>query len=866
MISDSARILPATNFLSDSASKLMCCSRQAIFLALVLALAGWAGQPLAAAQVSVTTYHNDNSRTGQNISETILTPANVNVNQFGRLYSGSVKLDSWSASQPLYVPNVSIGGTAYNVVYVATIGNSIFAFDADTGQLLWNANYGTATPFDQVCMDSNYSFSPSAGAGIVGTPVIDPVAGIIYFVTKTGNGGASTPWALYLHAVDFTTGFEETSMGSPVLIAPPSGPTFMPQYQMNRPALLLDNGFVYVSLGSTGCKGLENFPKINNHGWVLGYSTLSLTQQPTVFVTSPATNNAGIWQSGGGPVADSNGNIYVETADGSFDAQQGGSDYALSVLELNSNLGLVSSFTPYNEKTLLEPNDLDLSSVGPILLDLSGSTPTILATGKNEEIYLLNPGDLGGFCSSCTSTTGNTNIIQDVLPPSFLTGCLGNPPNLTCRYGSPSYWNNNVYFSEVPGPLTAYGLSVTQTGATNVSLLPTSQSPASYPGVGSPSISSNGTGSGILWALSWGNGSPGKYPGTLNAFDATNVQTQFYNSNLATGGRDTLGSEPTFVTPTIANGKVFVATETQLQVYGLLSTLSVTAGNNQSGTVGTTLPVAISVQVLNSYTSQPVPNVTINFSALPAGGSFSNPAPITNSAGIATTTYTLPTTPGAITITASSPSTTTSYLAETAIAGPPASITLISGGHQKGTVATTLPAPILVSVKDSYSNPLSGISVTFTDNDSNGTFNPNLATTNSLGQASSFYTLPNKASVLSLDAITGSLEVGITEQSVAGAAASLNYVSGNHQSAPPNTLLPLPLVVGVKDQYGNLVSGVTVNFTDNGANGTLSSSSVVTSGTGRASVTYITGSQAGPITITATVTGLTAVNFAETVQ
>jgi hypothetical protein len=866
MISDSARILPATNFLSDSASKPLCCFRQASFFALVLALAAWVGRPLAAAQVSVTTYHNDNSRTGQNISETILTPANVNVNQFGRLYSGSVNLDSWSPSQPLYVPNVSIGGTSYNVVYVATLANSIFAFDADTGQLLWNANYGTATPFDQVCLDSNYSFSPSAGAGIVGTPVIDPVGGIIYFVTKTGNGGTSTPWSLYLHAVDFTNGLEETSIGSPVLITPPSGPTFMPQYQMNRPALLLNDGFVYVSLGSTGCKGLENFPKINNHGWVLGYSTLSFTQLPSVFVTSPTTNNAGIWQSGGGPAADSDGNVYIETADGSFDAQQGGSDYALSVLELNpTTLGLVSSFTPYNEKTLLEPNDLDLSSVGPLLLNLPGSTPTILATGKNEEIYLLNPGDLGGFCTSCTSMSGNTNIIQDVLPPSFLTGCLGNPPNMTCRYGSPSYWNNNVYFSEMPGPLTAYGLTVTTSGATNVSLLPSSQSATSYLGVGSPSISANGTGSAILWTISWGNGAPGKYPGTLSAFDATNLQTQFYNSNLASGERDTLGSEPSFVTPTIANGKVFVATETQLQVYGLLSTLSVTAGNSQSGAVGTTLPVAISVQVLNSYTSQPVPNVTINFTALPAGGSFGSPAAVTNSAGIATTTYTLPTTPGAITITASSPSTTTTYLAETAVAGPPASITLISGGHQKGTVATTLPAPILVSVKDSYSNPLSGVSVTYTDNSSNGTFNPYVATTNSSGQASSFYTLPTKASVLSLDAMTGSLEVGITEQSVAGAAASLHYVSGNHQSAPPNTLLPLPLVVGVKDQYGNLVSGVTVNFTD-GGEGTLSSSSVVTSGTGRASVTYITPSQAGPITITATVSGLTAVNFAETVQ
>ncbi len=834
--------------------------RQALAVAIVLTFHLYSANH-AVAQVSVTTYHNDNSRTGQNISETLLTPANVNVGQFGELYTGSAPLDSWAAAQPLYVANVTIGGASHNVVYIATLNNSVYAFDADSGQELWYFNYEPPTPFDSVCQDSNYGSSPSAGAGIVGTPVIDPVGGIIYFVTKTGNGNAGTPWALYLHAVDFTSGIDEA--GSPVLIAPTSGPTFMPQYQMGRPALLLSNGFVYVSLGSTGCKGLKSFPKINNHGWILGYSTLSLTQPPTVFVTSPATNNGGIWQSGGGPAADSNGDVYFTTADGVFDQNKGGLDFGLSVLKLDPNLNFLDFFTPYNEATVLEPNDFDLSSVGPLLLNLPGSVPVIVASAKHEEIYLLNPADMGEFCSSCTASSGNTNILQDILPPASLTGCLGNPPDLTCRYGSPSYWNNNVYFSEVPGPLMAYGLTATQNGVT-LNTSPSSQSPTSYNGVGSPVISANGASNGILWAISWGNGAPGKYPGMLRAFDATNLQTQFYAGSLAVGGSN--GFVPSFVTPTVANGKVFVASENQFLVYGLLPLLSVNAGNNQSAYVGTALPTALAVEVINSYTGQPVQGVTVKFTATPAGGTFGSPTSVTNSAGIATTTYTLPTKPGTVTITASGSSATKTNFEETATAGPAISLVLVSGGHQKGVVATTLPAPIVVSATDPYDNPVSGVPVTFTDNGIGGVFNPTNANTNSLGQASSYYTLPTKASALTVYAMSGTLSAGITEQSVAGAPASLNYVSGNHQSAPPNTLLAAPLVVSVKDQYGNLVAGATVGFTDNGAGGTLSSSSVVTGGNGRASVTYITGSQAGPVTLTASFSGLTSVNFAETVQ
>ena len=513
---------------------------------------------LAYGQVSVTTYHNDNGRTGQNVKETTLTPGNVRVATFGKVFTGSVSLDSWAAAQPLYVANVTISGTAHNVVYIATLNNTVYAFDANNGLLLWMQNYGTPTPYTTLCNDSAFQNSPSKGAGIVGTPVIDPVAGTMYFVAKTG--ATSSSFALSLHAVDITTGNERN--GSPVAVIPPSGPTFYPRYQMNRPGLLLNNGMVYFALGSTGCTGLGYFPAINNHGWVLGYNTGNLTQTPLTFVTTPNTDNGGIWQSGGGLVADSSGNIYFETADAVFDQYTGGLDFGDSILKLDSNLNLVDFFTPYNQQTL-NADDTELGSVGPVLLPDQSVGPTHLLVGsaKTEEVFVVNRDDLGGFCSACTTT--NSNIVQDIPRPSYLTGCL--PPAsggaTTCRYGPLSYWNNTVYVPGENAPMLAYPMSsgtlaTTPLAATNF-----------HGGIGSPSISANGSSNGILWAVAWGP-SPGNL-GVLHAFNAVTM-AGLYSSAAAPNGRDTLGAVAHFVTPTVANGKVYVATRTQLVVYGLL--------------------------------------------------------------------------------------------------------------------------------------------------------------------------------------------------------------------------------------------------------------------------------------------------------
>jgi hypothetical protein len=816
----------------------------------------------AGAQVSVTTYHNDNGRTGQNTAETLLTPANVNSTQFGELFAGS--LDSWSAAQPLYVPNVTINGAAHNVVYVATTNNSVYAFDADSGAQLWYNNYGPPTPFANLCTDNGFTAAPSAGAGIVGTPVIDPVAGILYFVTKTGDG-VNTNFGLYLHAVDFTTGFEEVALGSPVLINPTTGPTFLPQYQMNRPGILLNNGTVYVALASTGCLGLSSFPPINNHGWVFGFSTANLSAPPTTFVTTPSVDNGGIWQAGGGLAADSENNIYFETADAVFDQNTGGQDFGDSVIKLGPDLSFGDFFTPYNQATVLNADDLDLSSSGPIVLPDQTVAPNhlLVATGKAEEIYLLNRDDMGEYCNNCTS---NTNIVQDVLPPSTLTGCQKVNGVKTCAFGAPSYWNNTVYFPEVIGGARLYPL-INNGSSVLLGALPNSQTTGAFSGIGPFSISANGTSNGIAWSVTWGSGSWTDRTGTLRAYDATNLATEFYDTDQAANSRDTLGQISKYLTPTIANGKVYVATQTQLLAYGLLNTVKPNGGNKQTGAAGTTLALPLTVQADSPYTGKGAPGVALSFSDGGVGGNFGTPNVTTDSNGNASSTYTLPTKAGKVTITVSGATAVSTVLNATVAAGPVAKLSTVSGANQSGVVTTTLAQPLVIAAKDAYGNAISGLSINLADGGLGGTFSANPVTTASNGRATVYYTLPTKATSITVTASAASVQLNVNEKSTAGPPASLSYVSGNHQAALPGTQLPAPLVAVVKDQYKNVIAGATVSFTDNGAGGTFSSNGTVTTmSNGHATITYTTGSQLGNVNITATSGTLPAVFFVETVD
>jgi hypothetical protein len=314
---------------------------------------------------------------------------------------------------------------------------------------------------------------------------------------------------------------------------------------------------------------------------------------------------------------------------------------------------------------------------------------------------------------------------------------------------------------------------------------------------------------------------------------------------------------------------VYVGTEAYLMVYGLLPSLSSTAGNNQSAPVNT--PINITASDLNPYNGVPTTGATVTFSDGGRGGTFNPPSVSTDQNGNAATVYTMPQTSGAVTITASSSGIGSTTFSETANPGNPASISVISGTSQSGVVTTTLPAALVVKVKDTYGNIVPGASVTYSDGGLNGSsFNPNPAVTSNTGVASAVYTLPTVAKQgYAVTASSGSATPAtFHETSQAGAPASIVGNGGSKQSGAPGATLPKPLQVIVRDQYKNPVPNVTVTFTDNGAGGTFSTTTPVTNGSGDASVTYTMPSGASNgtiITITASVNGQ-SVNFTETVN
>ncbi len=327
-------------------------------------------------QVSVLTQHNDNARTGQNLNETVLSTSNVNQNTFGKLFWRTV--DGFIYAQPLYVPGLTIQGATHNVVYVATQHNSVYAFDADDPNAplpLWQVNLGTPVPSQDICIitgDTNpadcpyYDISPEIG--ITSTPVIDPIAGIIYVVNRTKNTSNST-YHDYIHALNLTTGVEE--LGGPVeIIGQVSGTgtgsvggivTFDPTYHHQRPALLLLNGALYLAFGSVGDIGTW-------HGWVMTYNASTL-QQEAVFGVAPDGSEGGIWSSGQGLVADASGNVYVMTGNGDFNANvNGGRNYGDSFVKFSGpSLTVTDYFTPSDQGTL-NANNIDLGSGGPMLM------------------------------------------------------------------------------------------------------------------------------------------------------------------------------------------------------------------------------------------------------------------------------------------------------------------------------------------------------------------------------------------------------------------------------------------------------------------------------------------------------------------
>ena len=817
-------------------------SRTNLSFRLVFALVWLALSSHSFAQLPYPTNRGDNARDGANTQETLLTPANVNANRFGRLYT--VPIDYVALAQPLYMPKVKVPGKGtHNLVFVATQADSVYAFDADNGAKIWSVNFtnpaqGITTA---TLADHTLPCGPGTGfvqEGIAGTPVIDPTSNTIYLVAKTVVKGTVE---LNLHALDIATGNEKP--GSPVLITAQSISrkgnvmNFVAHYEKNRPGLLLSNGTVYLGFGSNGC---------NDHdaGWILAYNAASLAQV-AVFNTSPDFGLVSIWQTGNGLAADSAGNLFVATAESGanrYDVPQGGQTYCNSVLKLSPTLEVMDYFTPY-DIVFLNTQDLDISASGVMLLgDQTGPTPhELVASGKQGVVYVLNRDNLGMYAAN------DSGALQEF---PLIAGQSGDSTDAVL-FDSPAYWNELVYYAPDGQTPTVYPVS----GGVLGNPLP---SPA-YASAHSPSVSANGNTNGILWIIS-GPGNA-KHP-QLVAFNAVSLQ-HLYDTTQAPNNRDLLPGVGHFITQTVANGKVYIATQTTLEAFGLLNLANVTGGNGQSAPVGTALPAPIQVHATNSYTGQVIAGVTVTFSdgckkvGSNTCGTFNPASAVTDSNGNASTTYTVPKTAGTYTVSITGTGLGVSTATETATPLVAVKLVAYKGARQSGAAGSKLVNPIVAKVQDINGNAVPGIVVNFTANQG-AVPNPSSVATDANGLASTILQLPTSVAKITVTASSSGLKsVTYIEFSVAGPAASVVITGGNNQSGRAGTQLPQALTVLVSDQYSNPVSGNSVIFSDSGAGGSFSNSNPVSTGSnGIASQLYTLPSTAKTVTITATATGV----------
>ena len=487
-----------------------------------------------AAQVDVLTNHNDNARTGANLSERILTPANVNGAQFGMLFRRV--LDDQLYTQPLIATSITIGGGTHDVVYVTTVNNSVYAFDANDAEAarpLWHVNFGTPADLHSAnfgCLDINGQM------GIIGTPVIDKARGALYVVALTRTGAGFTQ---RLHALDLATGADLPE--SPVVIR---APQFDPLLQNQRPALLLANNMVYVAYAS-------HCDKDPYHGFLLAYDARTLAQAG-VFNTTPVGREASIWQSGQGPSADADGNVYVVTGNGTWDGEH---DFSESFLKLSPTLRLIDWFTPTNHLTL-DARDADLNSSGPSLIP---GTHLVLGGGKEGILYALDTRTLGHL--------GDEHAAQHFKATASHIHSL--VYWASARQGALLYvWGQRdkarVYRFE--------GEKLVETP-----LMTRDIANMGHPGA-MLSLSADGDHNGILWAAIHATGDSWheSRPGILHAYEADDIRHELWNS-LERPTRDDCGEYSKMAPPTIANGKVYLAsfgTENigtgQFCVYGLL--------------------------------------------------------------------------------------------------------------------------------------------------------------------------------------------------------------------------------------------------------------------------------------------------------
>jgi PQQ enzyme repeat len=506
--------------------------------------AGWA-------QVSVLTQHNDNSRTGANLNETSLNTSNVNVSTFGKLFS--MPVDGFVYAQPLYMPNVNMPNSGtHNVLLVATAHDSVYAFDADTGAQLWQKSLGTPVP-------SSVINTPNilVEVGIISTPVIDPSTNTLYVVAKTYENSVQI---FRLHALDILNQGAET-LGGPIQIAaqyPGSAVQndgaghvlFVAAKENQRAALTLVHGVVYVAFASH-----EDYTPY--HGWVLAYSAANL-QQIATYNTTPNGGKGGIWMSGQGLVADSNNNVYLLTGNSTQATENAVGDYGESFLKLGLSgnaLSVLDFFKAFNYDTL-NVNDRDLGSGGAVAIP---GTAYIAGVGKQGLLYLVNTNDMGKLQPT------SDRVVQEFQATNGL-------------FGAPVFWNNpsapTLYLWGINDSLKAFTYNLTtakfNTPFAAASSVKTPSDGGNPCGALSVSSNQNAAGSSIVWAtIPLANPEHATVHGRLYAFDATNVSKELWDSGQ-NAARDDFGNFAKFVAPTVANGKVYVATDSlQVCVYGL---------------------------------------------------------------------------------------------------------------------------------------------------------------------------------------------------------------------------------------------------------------------------------------------------------
>ncbi len=506
-------------------------------------------------EVSVLTGRDDNGRTGQNTNETVLTPANVNTNSFGLKFSQA--LDGYLMAQPLVMANVTIPGQGvHNLVLAATEHDDVYAFDADANvPAYWHVSFiNPAAGVTTIQSTTDLQASSSPGfygpeVGISGTPVIDPATGTLYVEANTKEvSGGLTNFVHRLHALDVATGAEK--FGGPVVIQgsvpgvgdgfdPATGVAFLPVKHINRPALLLAGGHVCVTFTSH-----QDFPPY--HGWVFIYNAYTL-QPEGIFNTTPNGSAGGIWQASSGPAADDEGNIYMETGNGTFDAAN--QNFGDSVIKLSptGGLTLLDYFAPYNQLTL-NLQDLDIGSAGLMLLpDSVGSAahPHLLVAGSKTGVFwLLDRDDLGQF-----NAANDSQVVQEV---SGATSGM---------WVTPAYFNGAIYYCANGDYVKAFAISNAVINTTPIS---ESTATTSYPG-SSLMVSANGSSNAIVWGINSSANQAG--PAVLHAYNATNLAQELYNSSQ-NAARDSAGNAIKYTMPTIANGKVYVGGVDSLSVYG----------------------------------------------------------------------------------------------------------------------------------------------------------------------------------------------------------------------------------------------------------------------------------------------------------